>query len=79
MWLVAEAPGVATWIGLVQPEVELHFSIRNPARSVVEAGASHSSVMMSWVVVVARKLVTAASRSGSSILTVRRAEGTESR
>ena len=42
----------------------------------MEAGASHSSVMLSSVVAVARKLLTAAS-GVAPVVTVRMAEGAE--
>ena len=76
VWLVAEAPGVATWVGPVQLDADGQLSIRKPARPVAEAGASHSSAMVVSVVAVARKPLTAAS-GVLSVVTARMAEGAE--
>ena len=78
VWLVAVAPGVATWVGLVQLELELHRWIRKSLWPVVEAGASQPSVMVVSVVAVARKPLTAASVV-MSVVTARMAEGAELR
>ena len=80
---LAAAAAVATWVGLVQLDLDGQLSIRNPARPVAEAGAPQPSMMVSWARVTIRTNSTVSSgvlsEGAPRVVTARRAEGSESR